>query len=110
MNEGHRARRTLPWRPIGRELDHEEKGWHFAIMVKTQIQIPDRLFKEAKQLAEESEMSFAQVVRLGLELVLKVRPLGRKPAKGWQVPQGKAMGLPLISEQQWTEAAHEDQL
>jgi hypothetical protein len=79
-------------------------------MVKTQVQIPDRLFKEAKQLAEESEMSFAQVVRLGLELVLKVRPLGRKPAKGWKVPQGKAMGLPLIPENQWTEAAHEDQL
>ena len=78
-------------------------------MVKTQIQIPDRLFKEAKQLAEESEMSFAHVVRLGLELVLKSRPLGRKPAREWQVPKGKAMGLPMIPEDQWTEAAHEDQ-
>lgn len=77
-------------------------------MVKTQIQIPDHLFKQAKQLAEESEMSFAHVVRLGLELVLKARPLGRKPAKGWQVPKGKAMGLPSISEDQWTEASHED--
>jgi hypothetical protein len=77
-------------------------------MVKTQVQIPDHLFKQAKQLAEESEMSFAHVVRLGLELVLKARPLGRKSAGGWQVPKGKAMGLPLIPENQWTEAAHED--
>lgn len=77
-------------------------------MIKTQIQIPDHLFKEAKQLAEESEMSFAQVVRLGLEMILKVRPSGRKPAHNWQVPKGKAMGLPLIPEEQWTEAAHED--
>ena len=77
-------------------------------MVKTQFQIPDHLFKQAKQLAEESEMSFAHVVRLGLELVLKARPLGRKSAEGWQVPKGKAMGLPLIPENQWTEAAHED--
>ena len=53
-------------------------------------------------------MSFAHVVRLGLELVLKARPLGRKSAGGWQVPKGKAMGLPLIPENQWTEAAHED--
>ena len=82
--------------------------WHFAILVKTQIQIPVHLFKEAKQLAEHSEMSFAQVVRLGLELVLKARPLGRKPAREWQVPKGKAMGLPLIPEDQWTEAVHED--
>jgi hypothetical protein len=77
-------------------------------MVKTQIQIPDHLFKEAKQLAEESEMSFAHVVRLGLELVLRARPLGRKRAKEWQVPKGKAMGLPLIPVEQWTETAHED--
>lgn len=77
-------------------------------MIKTQVQIPDHLFKEAKQLAEESEMSFAQVVRLGLEMILKVRPCGRKPAHSWQVPKGKAMGLPLISEEQWTEVAHED--
>ena len=77
-------------------------------MIKTQVQIPDHLFKEAKQLAEESEMSFAHVVRLGLELILKVRPVGRTPAKEWQVPKGKAMGLPLIPEEQWTETVHED--
>jgi hypothetical protein len=77
-------------------------------MVKTQVQIPDQLFKEAKQLAEESEMSFAHVVRLGLEMILKARPLGRKPASKWQVPKGKAMGLPLLPPEQWTEAAHED--
>ena len=77
-------------------------------MVKTQVQIPDHLFKEAKQLAQESEMSFAHVVRLGLELVLKTRPLGRKQAGEWQVPRGKAMGQPLLPEAQWTEAAHED--
>lgn len=77
-------------------------------MVKTQIQIPDHLFKEAKQLAKESGMSFAHMVKLGLEMVLKARPLGRKSAKGWQVPKGKAMGLPLIPEHSWTEAAHED--
>lgn len=77
-------------------------------MVKTQIQIPDHLFKDAKQLAAESEMSFAHIVRLGLEMVLKARPLGRKPANAWQVPKGKAMGLPLIPEEQWTETVHED--
>jgi hypothetical protein len=76
-------------------------------MVKTQVQIPDHLFKEAKQLAAESEMSFAHVVRLGLEMVVRARPPGRKPAREWRVPEGKAMGLPLLPEERWTEAAHE---
>ncbi|KXK24545.1 MAG: hypothetical protein UZ18_ATM001000005 [Armatimonadetes bacterium OLB18] len=77
-------------------------------MVKTQIQIPDHLFKEAKQLAAESEMSFAQVVRLGLEMVLKARPLGRQSGHQWKVPKGKNMGPPLVSEEHWTELSHED--
>ncbi len=77
-------------------------------MVKTQIQIPDHLFKEAKRIAAESEISFAQVVRIGLELVLKSRPPGRLPAKQWKVPKGKNMGAPLVPEDRWTELAHED--
>ena len=77
-------------------------------MVKTQVQIPDHLFKEAKRIAAESEMSFAHVVRLGLEMVLKARPAGRQPASQWRVPKGKNMGLPLIAEEHWTETAHED--
>ena len=77
-------------------------------MVKTQIQIPDHLYREAKRLAAEGEMSFAHVVRLGLELVIKARPPGRQPASQWRVPTGKNMGLPLVSEERWTEIAHED--
>ena len=77
-------------------------------MVKTQVQIPDHLFREAKQLAAEGEMSFAHVVRLGLEMVIKARPAGRQPASQWRVPKGKNMGLPLAAEENWTEIAHED--
>ncbi len=77
-------------------------------MVKTQVQIPDHLFKEAKRIAAESEISFAHVVRMGLEMVLTARPAGRQPASQWRVPKGKNMGLPLVAEQHWTELAHED--
>ena len=33
-------------------------------MIKTQVQIPDHLFREAKRIAAEYEMSFADVVRV----------------------------------------------
>lgn len=79
-------------------------------MVKTQVQIPDHLFRDAKRLAAESEISFAHVVRLGLEMVLKARPIGRQPASQWRVPKGKDMGPPLVAEEHWTELAHEDEL
>lgn len=36
-------------------------------MVKTQVQIPDELYRKAKQIAKEREWSLAEVMRRGLE-------------------------------------------
>lgn len=44
-------------------------------MVKTQIQIPDGLYKRLKRLADEQEWSFAETLRRGAELLLATRPL-----------------------------------
>lgn len=49
-------------------------------MIKTQIQIPDHLYREAKRIATEYEMSFADVVRRGLERVVPSFP--PRPAEG----------------------------
>jgi hypothetical protein len=40
-------------------------------MVKTQVQFPDHLYREAKRVAVEQEMSFAEVVRRGLEIAVQ---------------------------------------
>ena len=39
-------------------------------MIKTQVQIPEDLYCETKRVAEEYEMSFAEVVRRSLERTL----------------------------------------
>ena len=54
-------------------------------MIKTQIQMPDRLFYEAKRLAEEREWSLAELVRRGLEYMIATNPNRGKPG-GWQPP------------------------
>lgn len=56
-------------------------------MIKTQVQIPDNLYREAKRIAEEYEMSFAEVVRRGLETVVPAFPRRRG---------GEPWGLPLL--------------
>ena len=56
-------------------------------MVKTQIQIPDHLFREAKRIAVEYEMSFADVVRRGLERVVPAFPPRAESPTGWVLPQ-----------------------
>jgi capsid portal protein len=55
-------------------------------MVKTQIQIPDHLYREAKRIAEEYEMSFAEVVRRGIERVVGFYPRRQEHSKEWELP------------------------
>jgi len=76
-------------------------------MVKTQIQIPDLLYSEAKRLAEENEMSFAEVVRRGLEEIVRHHPPKRAKAEEWELPAVFEMGLPLVPEEEWTVLSHE---
>lgn len=76
-------------------------------MVKTQVQIPDALFREAKRLAAENEMSFAEVVRRGLEEIIRHRPPGRSRADQWSPPKAYDMGQPLVPEHAWTTLSHE---
>jgi hypothetical protein len=40
-------------------------------MIKTQIQLPDRLCQEAKRVAQEREISFAEVLRRGVEYITR---------------------------------------
>ena len=75
-------------------------------MVKTQIQIPDHLFQEAKRIAAECEMSFAQVVRMGLEGVVRQFPAARLSPDEWRPPVPVDMGAPLVPEEQWDALCH----
>ena len=76
-------------------------------MVKTQVQIPDALFREAKRLAEENEMSLAEVVRRGLEEIIRHHPPGRSRADTWRLPKSFDLGEPLAPEREWTALCHD---
>ncbi len=76
-------------------------------MVKTQIQIPDRLYREAKRIAAENELSFAEVVRRGIEAVARQYPPGRQPPSGWRPPRAHDLGVPLAPEEEWTALSHD---
>ncbi len=57
------------------------------------------LYVEAKRIAQEYEMSFAEVVRRGLERVVAVYPARPNPEE-WQPPKGRTLGCrPLTAEQ-----------
>jgi hypothetical protein len=54
-------------------------------MIKTQVQLPDELYRTAKAIAEQREWSLAEVVRRGIEHVALAYPL-RTTVKPWTLP------------------------
>ena len=74
-------------------------------MVKTQIQLPDELYREAKRVAREREVSFAEVVRRGLEYITRVYPPARDRADGWSPPAPRRMGAFQAPVEDWRELA-----
>lgn len=55
-------------------------------MIKTQVQLPDGLYQEAKRVAREREISLAEVMRRGVEYIVRVYP---------PLNPGRAHGSPL---------------
>ncbi len=78
-------------------------------MTKTQIQVPEELFREIKSFAKAREWSLAETFRRGAELLLEVYdgdPL--PPAAPWAPPASAAVGWRGLSPEQLREVAFQD--
>lgn len=76
-------------------------------MVKTQIQLPDMLYREAKRVAREREVSFAEVVRRGVEYVTRVYPPLDADAKAWRLPKPSRLGSFNAPPEDWRVLAND---
>ena len=61
-------------------------------MTRTQIQMPDALYREAKSLAEAREISLAELIRNGLEYTLRVSAPSGAATQTWTLPEPIHMG------------------
>ncbi|HLB33911.1 MAG: hypothetical protein A3F67_02125 [Verrucomicrobia bacterium RIFCSPHIGHO2_12_FULL_41_10] len=56
-------------------------------MTRTQIQLPDPLYREIKRLAQEQDWSIAEVLRRGAEAILRTYPNHKqKKTSSWKLP------------------------
>ena len=76
-------------------------------MHRTQVQIPDDLFREAKRIAREREISFAEVVRRGLEYITRVYPPTGETKQAWSPPAPRHLGTFLAPAGEWRLLAQE---
>ncbi len=75
-------------------------------MTRTQIQLPDDLYQEAKRLCDEREMSLAELARRGIEHMVTVLNRGKKDAP-WLPPTPQALGWIDLSEEELKRLAQE---
>ena len=74
-------------------------------MIKTQVQLPDALYREAKRVAAEYEMSFAEVIRRSLERTLPGYPPRQST---WRPPEPLSLGMRgRIDDDEWRLLANE---
>jgi hypothetical protein len=76
-------------------------------MVRTQVQLPDDIYREAKRIAAEREISLAEVVRRGLEHMVQIYPATRTPAGKWKLPAPRRLGEFRAPAEEWRDLANE---
>lgn len=74
-------------------------------MIRTQIQLPDELYAQAKKLCEEKEISFAEFARRGVEHMTRVFKASSQ--ENWTPPKPQPLGWNDFSEDQLKELAQE---
>jgi predicted transcriptional regulator len=77
-------------------------------MIKTQIQLPDELYRALKRLAEAKEWSLAETLRRAAEQFLARHPVATATRSAWKPPVSAKVGWRGLTHQQVHEAALDD--
>jgi len=74
-------------------------------MRRTQIQLPEPLYRELKRVAEQLDWSLAEVLRRGAEYIVRCYPEPEPDAQEWQLPDPVTLGSFQASVEDWRELA-----
>ena len=77
-------------------------------MVKTQIQLPDALYRDIKRLAASREWSMAETMRRAAEQFLARHTLVTPSSTPWRPPMSDTVGWRGLSHEAIREAALDD--
>ncbi len=76
-------------------------------MKRTQVQLPEPLYRQIKRLAEDQEWSITEVLRRGAEYMVRCYQSGDKDEDEWSPPRPRRMGEFLAPVEDWRDLANE---
>lgn len=74
-------------------------------MIRTQVQLPEPLYREVKRVAALQDWSIAEVLRRGAEHVVRCYPADKEAADAWSPPAPRSLGRFLEPVERWRELA-----
>ena len=77
-------------------------------VIKTQIQLPDALYRDIKRLAASREWSLAETMRRAAEQFLARHPVLTPPPSPWRPPVSDTVGWRGLSHEAIRETALDD--
>jgi hypothetical protein len=77
-------------------------------MKRTQVQIPDPLYREVKRVARLRDWSVSEVFRRAAEQLVAQYPDDKHPGD-WALPEPREMGVPLVPPEEWRDVIADDE-
>jgi hypothetical protein len=75
-------------------------------MIRTQIQLPDALYRDLKRLAAAKEWTLAETLRRASEHWLEIHSPDRIPVSTWKPPGPLSLGAFRSGPESWRELAN----
>ena len=76
-------------------------------MKRTQIQLPNRMYDQLKELARIEETTLAEIIRRASEYLLQTQAIQTKFSSTWSPPTSENLGDFLSGEEDWRIYANE---
>jgi hypothetical protein len=67
-------------------------------MIRTQIQLPDEVYAQAKRVCEAREIPLAELARRGIEYILSVYATDSDTDREWHPPTPRKLGWKGLSD------------
>ena len=75
-------------------------------MKRTQIQLPERLYREVKRVARSQDWSITEVLRRVAEHIVRLYPADKEGSE-WTAPRPRHLGRFKAPADRWRELANE---
>ncbi len=76
-------------------------------MKRTQIQLPDKMYDQLKELARAEETTLAEVIRRAGAYLLQTQPMKTNSSLTWVPPIAEDLGEFISTEEDWRIYANE---